>query len=252
MWMKLNHKLAITLLWNLLQTNCVSGCRSSLRRCSQEAAVRFTSWLWDRTHCLTGNSWGCYSGINWWCLPSSLRICRVIFIFSADWCSSPWIRDMTQRPTIVFFFSLNPFLFSCVHIWIRPPLKEESSYPPRQTSWNSTWESCFSLLAATSSAAEVRSLCPAVHSHPEKPPMIWISWQLGKSSWAPGHWSTPGHNFQSLLAVSFGFCSLRSAFGWSLVGRHYRVSAFIVRTQRWSEVSCSFVSSWHMNTHNFK
>lgn len=191
MWLKPNRKLAITLFWNMLQTNCVSGFRSSLRRCSQEAAVRFTSWLWDRTHCLTGNSWGCYSGINWWCLPSSLQICRVIFIFSADWCSSPWIRDMTQRPTIVVFFFLESIpLFLCPHLNLS--FSERRILLPAETNsvgtWNSSWESCFSLLAATSSAAEVRThfvpSCPYSPRETSNGLNQLTVWQILMSSWS--------------------------------------------------------------------
>lgn len=78
-----------------------SCCRSSSPRCSQEAAVRFTSWLWDRTRCSTGNNWTCYSGINWWRPPSLLWVFLVVtpFYICAGWCSSPWIVDTTQRST---------------------------------------------------------------------------------------------------------------------------------------------------------
>ncbi len=59
----------------------VSCCRSSSPQCSQEAAVRFTSWLLDKTHCSAGNNWTWnktlgstdgvrlrYSEFSWWCL----------------------------------------------------------------------------------------------------------------------------------------------------------------------------------------
>lgn len=98
----------------------VSDCRSSLPRCSQEAAVRFTSWLWDRTRCLTGNNW-----ISWRCLPSlfldSSDDALFVFLALADAYLHGYRTHRTKSHSLCFPEFIPPFLRPCkyarIHSW---------------------------------------------------------------------------------------------------------------------------------------
>lgn len=104
------------------------GCRSSLPQCSQVAAVRFTSWLLDRTHCSTGNNWTCCSGINRWRLPSLFWICLVMPFFFLLLCWLMLISTDTGRH--IDSFVLNPFLClfwcPCKCAWIHSGVDQNS------------------------------------------------------------------------------------------------------------------------------
>lgn len=159
-------------------------------------------------------------------------------------------HDTKTNNSLVFFLE-SICLFLCPHLNLS--FLERRIICPAETNsvgtWNSAWESCFSLLAATSSAAEVRTQfvpsCPYSPREISSCLNLVTVWQILMSSRSLVNTWT-----QQPVPPHCPVCWLRSAFSWSLVGRHYFLSAFIVRTQRWSEVFCSFVSFIFM-THEY-
>lgn len=91
----------VTMSWNYCEhltlfLNLRLSChRSSLPLCSQEAAVRFTSWLLDRIRCSTGSEWTCYSLGSTADACHYSGVCEVMrFHIRADTYSNtyPWIH----------------------------------------------------------------------------------------------------------------------------------------------------------------
>lgn len=66
------------------------------------------------------------TGINWWRPPRSLWIpsSDAFVFFSADRRSSPWIRDVTRRLNLLFFFF---FCLGSIPLFSRPRLNLPSS-----------------------------------------------------------------------------------------------------------------------------
>lgn len=104
--------------------------RFSLRRCSREAAVRFTSWLLDRTRCSTGNNETHYlwdrlvgvclhcSGFSWWCLV----VLFFFFLLCADLRWPPWSSGYhcKIRPSALCSRHVKP-LWSTIELVKNPP-----------------------------------------------------------------------------------------------------------------------------------
>ena len=167
----------------------LSCCRCSSPQCSREEAVRFTSWLLDRTLCSAGNDRTCELWdqlvmsayfILWLPGDAFLYLCRLVLTSMGRRQGSTkfsWMHHLCLVSIYGSTVELTMMPAAEQNAWIHRPIFEFCS-----GSSTKFWTSLFPLLSTEESS--FTCLITLV--------IIWSFWLCGKFSWTPDHWSTSG------------------------------------------------------------